>query len=89
VAPLDRLTCEEAFRRLDCYVDRELSDAELSQVRDHLDRCARCAAEFTFEQGVIEEVRRKINQVAVPSDLRQRVFERLRDAEAAGDEERA
>lgn len=79
---LDRLTCEETFRRLDCYVDRELSDAEQSQVREHLDRCARCAAEFTFEQNVIEEVRRKINQVDVPGDLRRRVFDRLRQAES-------
>ena len=86
MAPLDRLTCEETFRRLDCYVDRELSEAEQSQVREHLDRCAHCAAEFTFEQSVIEEVRRKINQVDVPNDLRERVFERLRRAASASND---
>ena len=34
--PLDRMSCEEAFRRLDDYLDRELSPDEMRQVEEHL-----------------------------------------------------
>lgn len=70
---LSRYTCEEAFRRLDDFLDHELSPAETELVRQHLELCAGCAREFNFEGSVLESVRAKLRQVVVPTDLLARV----------------
>jgi len=76
----NRLTCEETFRRLDDYLDRELTPAEMDLVARHLEECAMCSAEFRFEAGVLDEVRRKLRRVALPADLMARISEQLRRA---------
>ena len=71
---LSRFTCEEAFRRLDDFLDRELSAAEMTLVHEHLEICEGCAREFRFEASVIDGVRRKLRQIDVPASLRARVL---------------
>jgi anti-sigma factor (TIGR02949 family) len=66
---LNRYTCEEAFRRLDAYIDRELAPDELEQVRAHLEICEGCAREFDFEANLIESVRTRLRDVEVPPGL--------------------
>ena len=78
MAASNYLTCLEVFRRLDDFVDRELSDVEMEQVRAHLETCAMCAREARFESGVIERLRSKIRQIDLPPLLRERIAERLR-----------
>jgi mycothiol system anti-sigma-R factor len=75
----DRYTCEQTFRRLDDYVDRALPDDELARVRDHLEICAVCASEYTFEATFISEVRAKLARVTAPASLRERVEALLRE----------
>jgi anti-sigma factor (TIGR02949 family) len=70
---LDRFTCEEAFRRLDDYLDRELADAEMARLREHLETCAGCAREFNFEASVLEGVKNKLRQFDLPSDVLSRI----------------
>ena len=70
---LDQKTCEETFRRLDDYLDRQLSPEETRMVEDHLHTCAMCAREFKFEAGVIEGVRDKLRRVTAPPDLLARI----------------
>lgn len=70
---LSRFTCEDAFRRLNDYLDRELSAAEMRLVKAHLDTCVRCASEYHFESTVLNEVRRKLNRVDLPADLVSRI----------------
>ncbi|AHG89421.1 putative transmembrane anti-sigma factor [Gemmatirosa kalamazoonensis] len=76
---LTRLTCEEAFRRLDDFLDRELSAAETELVHEHLEICAGCAREFRFEASVLRGVRAKLRQIEVtlPAGLRDRVLRAL------------
>jgi anti-sigma factor (TIGR02949 family) len=81
---LDEYTCEEAFRRLDDYLDRELAPRELALVEQHLQVCARCAHEFRFEARVLERVRQNLQRVAAPPGLKERVQAALRAA--AGNE---
>ncbi len=69
----DRYTCEEMLRRLDDYLDRELSPAEIRRVEEHLQDCEACAREFGFEASVIRAVRTKLRQVDVPETLLDRV----------------
>lgn len=77
---LNRITCEDAFRRLDDYLDIELSAREMALVRNHLETCEACAHEFAFEESVLRGVREKLRHVRVPSDLQSRVLEALHAA---------
>jgi anti-sigma factor (TIGR02949 family) len=69
--------CREAFRRLDDFVDRELTGEEMRLVREHLQACAVCAREFAFERSVIDQVRDKLRRLDVPPDLMQRIARQL------------
>ena len=71
--PLTRFTCEEAFRRLDDYLDRELSEREMVLVHEHLEICAGCAREFRFEESVLRGVRSKLRQIELPESLQARI----------------
>jgi len=77
---IDRYTCEEAFRRLDDYLDRELSPEEMRLVREHLEACAFCAAEFGFEARLLDELRPKLRRIGAPHDLIERVSRALESA---------
>jgi anti-sigma factor (TIGR02949 family) len=81
----DRLTCEEMFRRLDDYMDRELSADEAALVREHLETCAVCAAEYAFESSMLRSVRAKLSHIAAPPDLMRKISARLADAERRGE----
>jgi anti-sigma factor (TIGR02949 family) len=74
---LSRFSCEEAFRRLDDYLDRELSAEEMTLVREHLEICEGCAREFRFEMSVVDGVRRRLRQIDLPGDLQARVLAAL------------
>lgn len=82
---LSRFTCEEAFRRLDDFLDRELGPREQALVREHLEICAGCAREFRFEASVLRGVRSKLRQIDAPATLRARILGALA-AEGAGGE---
>ena len=73
-----RLTCDEAFRQLDDYVDRELTEGELAAIEQHLDTCRRCADEFDTEQQLLAVIRAKVAQIRIPGDLMARISERLK-----------
>jgi len=75
--PVNRFTCEEAFRRLDDYLDRELGPEEMGMVREHLETCAACTREFTFEASLLTAVRRKVQRIDVPPALLDRIKREL------------
>ena len=83
VSLLDRYTCEEVFRRMDDFLDRELKPGEAARVRAHLETCAACASEYTFEESVLLEVRAKLQRVEVPAALRAAMALRLAAARAS------
>lgn len=76
---VDRYTCEEVFRRLNDYLDRELSPAELALVKEHLDTCAQCASEHAFEASVLQELKRKLRRIDLPQSLVDKVAAILSD----------
>jgi len=77
---LNLYTCEEAFRRLDDYLDRELSAEEMTLVHEHLEICAGCAREFNFEASVLRGVREKLQQIDLPDSLQARILAALGNA---------
>jgi anti-sigma factor (TIGR02949 family) len=74
---LNRHTCEEAFRRLDDYMDRRLSADEMRKIEEHLHVCDACTREFTFEASVLDGVKHKLRHLAAPPDLLSRILAQL------------
>lgn len=66
---MDKYDCGEAFSRLDDYLDRELSEIELTLVSEHLEICEMCAREFVFERNVIVCLRMKLMHISAPPQL--------------------
>jgi len=71
------LNCAETFRRLDDYLDRELSADELAAVESHLEQCVICAGEFDVEKDVFEQIRERLRRIRMPADLMARIAARL------------
>ena len=74
---LNRATCEEAFRRLDDFLDHRLTPEEQRIIEEHLVVCAACTREFTFEASVLNGVKQKIRQLEAPDDLVSRILAQL------------
>ncbi|MCI0433715.1 MAG: anti-sigma factor [Gemmatimonadetes bacterium] len=72
-----RYTCEDAFRRLDDYLDRALTPDERNSVEAHLRECEACASEFRFESTFVDDVRSKLKRIVAPSDLLERISQGL------------
>lgn len=83
---INRLTCEEVFRRLDDYLDRELSPEEIHRVREHLATCEVCAKEYQFEERILTGLRERIRRIAAPTDLAEKVARALARAKEEGQE---
>jgi anti-sigma factor (TIGR02949 family) len=79
---IDRYTCEEMFRRLDDFVDRELSPLEMQRAREHLETCAACASEYEFAASMLGELKGKLRRVDVPPELLDRIALQLAQARA-------
>ena len=79
---LDRYTCLETVRRLDDYLDRELSKGETIEVERHLEVCDQCLARFRFEGAVLDQLRGKLRRVSVPERLVARLRSALRSPNA-------
>lgn len=78
---LDRYTCLETVRRLDDYLDRQLSETERHEVERHLETCDRCLQRFRFEAVVVDDLRTKLRRVTVPAALESRLRDLLRRGE--------
>jgi anti-sigma factor (TIGR02949 family) len=79
MSAVDRYTCEEVFRRLNDYLDRELSGPEMAMVKEHLETCAQCASEHAFEESVLRELKAKLRRIDVPQSLIEKVEAILSD----------
>ena len=74
---MNRKTCEEAFRRLDDFLDRQLGPEETRLVEEHLRVCEACTREFTYEASVLTGLKGKLRQLAAPSELLGRILSQL------------
>ena len=74
---MNNFDCKETFRRLGDYLDRELDEQEMQLVREHLHACDECCAGQEFEESLMDCLREKLSNVALPDKLKQRVFDRL------------
>ena len=64
--------CADCERMLQPYLDRVLTDDELAEAEEHLDRCAYCRKRYRFEQELHMLVRRAVIE-PMPVELKQRL----------------
>ncbi|MFL5620856.1 MAG: anti-sigma factor family protein [Gemmatimonadaceae bacterium] len=86
---IDRYTCEEMVRRLDDFVDRELSPREMQLAREHIETCTACAQELAFAEAALRTIKDKLRRIAVPQDLMAHVAVLLSEAQAAEEQDPA
>ena len=67
------INCQDCARALHSYLDRELSDDDIVQVREHLDACGGCLNVYQFEESVRRLVRVRCRQQSAPESLRVRI----------------
>lgn len=58
------LSCRQALRRMDDYLDREADPREARWVRAHLAICHACREHFAFEEQFIAAMRARLQQDA-------------------------
>ena len=75
----DFYSCEAAIRRLNEYLDHQLSPEEKVVVLRHLEICRPCFRRFTFEQTLVISLRQKVSVMVVPATLRTKLYGFLRD----------
>src|SRR5580658_1335522 len=57
----DYYSCEEAIKRLNEYLDHQLTQEERAVVIKHLEICKPCLSRFSFEQTLIISLRTKLS----------------------------
>ncbi|WGW10509.1 mycothiol system anti-sigma-R factor [Saxibacter everestensis] len=78
--PASKGCCEESrrqnLRRLYDYLDGELGQAEIAEIKAHLQECSPCESELSIESMLKDLVRRSCSESA-PASLRERIRERI------------
>jgi len=67
------INCGDCAKALNSYLDRELSDEDIVQVRAHLDACGGCLYLYQFEESVRRLVRVRCQEQGAPESLRVRI----------------
>jgi mycothiol system anti-sigma-R factor len=76
-----KVPCSEVLEQVYYYLDREMSDADCEDIREHLDECAPCLREFGLEDLVKKLVAKHCGCDPTPADLRTKVLVRIRQAQ--------
>jgi mycothiol system anti-sigma-R factor len=70
--------CNQTMDRLDSYVDRELNDFEMVEVRKHLEDCPPCEQHFEFNLRVKRLVHTKACPEKAPRELLEKILGNLK-----------
>ena len=75
----DFYSCEAAVKRLNEYLDHEMTAEERVVVLKHLEVCRPCLARFSFEQTLVVTLRRKVSVLCLSPAVREKLFLLLRE----------
>lgn len=67
------INCQNCHRALHSYIDRELSDEDIVEVRRHLEDCGGCLHLYQFEESLKRLVRVRCREQSAPDTLRARI----------------
>lgn len=68
--------CREVLDRVYEYLDAEVTTDDVRKIRQHLDECGPCLAEYDLENSLKALVRRTCQDQA-PAELRVRIMARI------------
>jgi len=71
------LNCDDCVRLLERYLDRELSDQDVAEVKRHMKLCGSCENRFHFHAELKRLVRVSCCRGEAPESLRARLREIL------------
>jgi anti-sigma factor (TIGR02949 family) len=74
------MDCEQVVRTLWDYLDGELTDERMNEVRAHLKACRGCFPHFDFERAFLDALAKSKEEQAAPDELRRKVVAKLRKA---------
>lgn len=77
------LGCDDCLERLHSYLDRELTEGELEEVRSHLDDCDGCESTFVLESVFLDRLRGSVTSDVCPEEVRKRLILRIRESRSA------
>ena len=77
----DFYSCEEAVKRLNEYLDHEMTPEERGVVLKHLEICRPCLKRFSFEQALVISLRQKVAVLCMPEALRAKLRVLLHEKE--------
>jgi mycothiol system anti-sigma-R factor len=67
------MNCRDCLRNLDTYVDRELTDQELIEVRQHLADCPPCEDLYELRSSIKRLVKVCCDEGVAPEHLRSKL----------------
>ena len=71
--------CRMAMAKLEPFVDRELSELEMVEVRHHLEDCPPCQHYFEFQERLKMLVYRGCSEDRAPEQLVSRILDKLKE----------
>ncbi len=74
---MDCIDCIETVARLHLYIDRELSNEEISVVQRHLEDCQQCECRFHFDMSIKRLIHERCAVERAPKHLRESVLQLL------------
>jgi anti-sigma factor (TIGR02949 family) len=72
--------CEKIRRMLDSYLSHELAAENQQEIRQHLEKCAACAAELETRDRIRQRLREAVRSQAVPFGLEEQIRRGIRTA---------
>ena len=74
------IDCGVAMQRLWDFLDEELTEDRMVEVRRHLDSCERCLPHHDFAQRFLQAMQSTRAEQLMPPEVRQKVLAKLQDA---------
>ncbi|MFG1710621.1 mycothiol system anti-sigma-R factor [Nonomuraea sp. M3C6] len=69
--------CREVLDKVYAYLDGELTDGDVVEIRVHLDECDPCLKEYDLDKAIKALVHKHCGCDPVPADLRSKVLARI------------
>ncbi|MEO3797879.1 mycothiol system anti-sigma-R factor [Nonomuraea sp. B10E15] len=69
--------CREVLDKVYAYLDGELTESDVADIRVHLDECSPCLQEYDLDKAVKALVHKHCGCDPVPADLRSKVLARI------------
>jgi mycothiol system anti-sigma-R factor len=74
--------CREVLDKVYAYLDGELTEVDVVEIRVHLDDCSPCLKEYDLDKAIKALVAKHCGCDPIPADLRSKVLARIAQVRA-------